>query len=65
MAREYSPLPDADLLVQEVPIRIHCPRCQAERPIASILELVCAGCGTASAEVTQGRELEVVALEVE
>jgi hydrogenase nickel incorporation protein HypA/HybF len=65
MAREDSPLVGAELIVEEVPIRIRCPRCQAERPVVSIQELVCSECGAASAEVTQGRELEVVALEIE
>ena len=65
MAREGSPLAEAELLIEEVPIRIRCPRCQAERPIVSMQEFVCAECGTPSAEVTQGRELEVVALEIE
>lgn len=65
LARETSACPEAELIVQDMPIRIHCPRCQAERPIVSIQDFACAQCGTPSAEVTQGRELEVVALEIE
>jgi hydrogenase nickel incorporation protein HypA/HybF len=65
LAREHSALVDAELLIEEVPIRIHCPHCQADRPIVSMQDFVCAECGTASADVRQGRELEVVALEIE
>jgi hydrogenase nickel incorporation protein HypA/HybF len=65
MARETCGLEDAELVLEEVPIRIRCPRCQADRPIVSIHDFACADCGTPSAEVTQGRELEVVALEIE
>jgi hydrogenase nickel incorporation protein HypA/HybF len=65
MARAESSLPDAELIVVDVPICIRCPRCEVERPVVSMQEFVCAECGAASAEVTQGRELEIVALEVE
>lgn len=65
MARADSPLAEAELRIEETPIRIRCPRCRADRPIVSVQEFVCADCGAASAEVTQGRELEVVALEIE
>ncbi len=65
MARMDSPLEEAVLVVEDVPIRIQCPRCQAARPIVSIQEFACAECGAISGAVTQGRELEVVALEIE
>ncbi len=65
MARAESTLLEAELIVEEVPVRIHCPRCQADRPIVSVQEFVCMECGAASALVTQGRELEVFALEIE
>jgi len=65
MARENSSLAQAELIVEEVPVRILCPRCRVERPVVSIQKFVCAECGAASAQVTRGRELEVVALEVE
>jgi hydrogenase nickel incorporation protein HypA/HybF len=64
MARAESELPEAALVIEAVPIRIHCPRCQAERDVVSIQEIVCAQCGTPSADVTQGRDLQVVALEL-
>jgi hydrogenase nickel incorporation protein HypA/HybF len=64
LARLETPLAEAELVVEEVPIRIRCPRCQADRPVVSMQEFACRECGVASADVVQGRELEVVALEI-
>ncbi|HYV36395.1 MAG TPA: hydrogenase maturation nickel metallochaperone HypA [Gemmataceae bacterium] len=65
LARADSPLAATELVIEEMPILIRCPRCQGPRAIVSLYELACIECGTASAEVTQGRELEVTALEIE
>jgi hydrogenase nickel incorporation protein HypA/HybF len=65
MARADTPLADADLVIEDIPVRIRCSQCRADRPIVSLQEFACAECGTASADVVQGRELELVALEVE
>lgn len=65
MVREDTFLAKAELIVEIVPVRIHCPRCQSDRPIVSMQEFACAECGTPSAKVTQGRDLEVVAMEIE
>jgi hydrogenase nickel incorporation protein HypA/HybF len=65
LAREGSPLADAQLLVEEVPVVAYCPACAAERPVVSIQELCCAACTTPTPEVVRGRELEIVALELE
>jgi hydrogenase nickel incorporation protein HypA/HybF len=65
LAREGSLLAEAELLIEMVPVRIHCPRCQAERAVVSIQHLACVECGTFSAAVVAGRELEIIALEVQ
>ncbi|HEY1658781.1 MAG TPA: hydrogenase maturation nickel metallochaperone HypA [Candidatus Sulfotelmatobacter sp.] len=65
LACEQSSLRKARLVVEDIPIRIFCPKCDAQRPITSIQLFRCAVCGTPSAEVVQGRELEVIALEIE
>jgi hydrogenase nickel incorporation protein HypA/HybF len=65
LAREGSPLAQARLLVEEVPVVAYCPTCVAERPVVSILELCCSACATPTPEVVRGRELEIVALELE
>lgn len=65
LAREGTPLERAELVVAETPLAAFCPSCVAERPLASPQELCCPACGTATPEVVSGRELEVVALEIE
>src|SRR5262245_37637904 len=65
LAREGTPLARAELVVEAVPLVTYCPACAAERAPASVQELCCPICGTATPEVVRGRELEVVALEIE
>lgn len=65
MACEHTPLKGSQLIVEEVPVIVFCPTCQAQRALHSIQLFCCAECGTPTSEVVQGKELEVVALEIE
>lgn len=65
LAREGTLLARAELVVEEVPVVAWCPACAAERAPASVQELCCPACGTPTPEILCGRELEVVALEIE
>jgi hydrogenase nickel incorporation protein HypA/HybF len=65
IAREGTPVAEAQLVVEETPIVIFCPRCQARQPVASLAWFCCPVCETPSAEVVSGKELELVALEIE
>ena len=65
LAREGDPLEDAQLVIEEVPIVVYCPKCLANRAAMSVQELSCVECGTPSGQVVSGRELEVVALEIQ
>ena len=65
MARHESALAQAELVIEEMPILIRCPNCRDLRPIVSMQQFACADCGAASADVAQGREMEIVALEIE
>jgi hydrogenase nickel incorporation protein HypA/HybF len=64
LACEDTPLAGSRLIIEEVSIMVYCARCAAARPVDSMQVLCCAVCGTPSAEVVQGRELQVVALEI-
>jgi hydrogenase nickel incorporation protein HypA/HybF len=64
MARTETSLQSARLVIEDVPVMIYCPRCQAPRSVPSIQEISCSECETPSAEILQGRELQVAALEV-
>lgn len=65
LAREGTPLAGCELVIEEVPIVIRCPSCRADRTIPSIQELCCPQCGTPSADLVSGRELEITGLEIE
>ena len=65
LAREGTPAAQAELVIEDVPVVAYCPACAAEQPIASVQELRCPACGAPTPEVVRGRELEVVALEIE
>lgn len=65
LACEATPFAGSQLVVEDVPVVIYCDRCQAERPIESIQSFRCACCGSPSAKVKNGRELEITALEIQ
>ena len=65
VACEQTPLEGSKLLVQEVPIVVDCLCCGGKRSVYSIQDLRCVACGTPATEVVEGREIEVVALELE
>jgi hydrogenase nickel incorporation protein HypA/HybF len=65
LAREGGALQDARLVIEEVPVLAHCPTCQATRAAVSMQEMRCATCGTPTPQVVSGRELEIVALEIQ
>jgi hydrogenase nickel incorporation protein HypA/HybF len=65
LAREGTPLEGAELVVEEVPVVAYCPACAAERVPPSALDLCCPVCAAPMPQVVRGRELEVVALEIE
>lgn len=65
MVCEDTLLRGSRLIIEDVPVVIFCPTCRAQRPIDSIQLFCCPECGTPCAEIVQGKELEVVALEVQ
>ncbi len=65
LACENTALQGSRLVIEEVPVVIFCPSCRAQRPLCSIQLFCCSECGTPAFEVVQGKEIEVVALEVQ
>jgi hydrogenase nickel incorporation protein HypA/HybF len=65
MACEGTPLQGSHLVIEDVPVVIFCPACRAQRPLSTIQLFCCPECGTPASEVVQGKELEVVALEIQ
>jgi hydrogenase nickel incorporation protein HypA/HybF len=58
-------LEGSQLVVEEVPLVVYCPKCEEKRTVDSDRWFECAKCGTVSAEIVQGKELEVTALEMD
>jgi hydrogenase nickel incorporation protein HypA/HybF len=64
-ACQDTPLAISHLVIEEVPGVIYCKSCDAQRPAGDPDWFCCAVCGSLSSELVQGKELEVVSLEVE
>ena len=65
MACAETPLEGSRLVIEEVPVVVYCPTCLAERELSSVQFFCCAECGTPTPQVERGRELELVAMEIE
>jgi hydrogenase nickel incorporation protein HypA/HybF len=65
IACEATPLAGSRLLIEETPVVVFCSQCAAERTLASVQSLRCPVCGAPTPDVVQGRELELVALELD
>ena len=65
MACENTRVAGSKLIVEDVPIIVFCEPCQADRALTSMQWLCCPECGTPASKVVQGKELEVVALEIQ
>jgi hydrogenase nickel incorporation protein HypA/HybF len=65
LAREDSPMGKAELVIEDVPLVVYCHACRDERTLPSVQLFSCPVCGAPTPEVVRGRELEVVALEIE
>jgi hydrogenase nickel incorporation protein HypA/HybF len=64
LVTEGTPLAGARLRIIEVPIRIWCPTCKAERELPGIQRLACPECGHLSGEIRAGRELDLESIEL-
>jgi hydrogenase nickel incorporation protein HypA/HybF len=64
LACEGSPLAGSRLVIETIPLVIHCAACRKDRTAPSVYELSCPECGTAEQTIVTGREIEVASLEV-
>ena len=65
LACEGTLLEGSRLIIEEVPIRIYCPKCGNEGAPVSGQCLHCGRCGTSACRVVHGTELELKSLELE
>ncbi|HJU55905.1 MAG TPA: hydrogenase maturation nickel metallochaperone HypA, partial [Pyrinomonadaceae bacterium] len=65
VACQGTRLEGSRLVIEGVPVAVYCAACRAETAIISLQQFCCAVCHAPTSEVVRGRELEVVALEIE
>jgi hydrogenase nickel incorporation protein HypA/HybF len=53
------------LVIEEVPVVVFCRSCNQQQTIETIQHLACPVCGELTPEVISGRELQIVAMELE
>jgi len=64
IACQGTTLENSRLEITEIPVIVHCEICKTDRTLAEINNFSCPVCDAPTPEVTQGRELEVTALEI-
>ena len=64
IACQGTTLEGSRLEITEIPVVVHCEICKIDRTLAEINNFSCPVCNEPTPEVMQGRELEVMALEI-
>ena len=65
IATEDTPLQGSRLVVNVLPVLVHCAACGADSAIESLQSFRCAQCGEPAGDILQGREMEIEAIEIE
>ena len=65
LASAGTELLGARLEIIDVPVRIWCPDCSAERDLPGIQRFACPECGRLSGDIRAGRELDLESIELE
>jgi hydrogenase nickel incorporation protein HypA/HybF len=64
IATDGTALAGSRLVIEDWPVVVFCAQCQGRRPVRSLQHFCCETCDTPATEVLQGRELEVIGLEI-
>ena len=65
LATEGSPLAGAALVINKLPVIVHCDACGVDTEIEGVQSFRCPRCGEPAADLRQGRELEIEAIDIE
>jgi hydrogenase nickel incorporation protein HypA/HybF len=65
VAAAGTELETSRLVIEEVPVIVFCQSCNQQRTIETIQLLCCSVCGELTPEVISGRELQIVAMEID
>ncbi len=58
-------LEGSKLIVEELPVIVYCAACKTETILLDIQRFRCSVCNSPTGDIRQGRELELVSLEIE
>lgn len=64
LTTEGTVVQGARLIIEEVPLTVFCPQCDAPKTIEGHPILQCPQCGTLTPTILSGRELQLIAMEV-
>jgi hydrogenase nickel incorporation protein HypA/HybF len=62
---EGTPLEDSRLVVNLLPVVVHCAPCGIDSELEGVQSFRCPRCGEPCAEIRQGRELEIDSIEID
>ncbi len=65
IAAENTRAADATLVIEELPVVVHCDDCDFDTELASPPIFRCGQCKELTGKILQGKELEVVSIEVD
>jgi hydrogenase nickel incorporation protein HypA/HybF len=65
LATEGSPLAGAALVINKLPVIVHCEACGVDSVLEGVQSFRCPRCGEIAADLRQGRELEIESIELE
>ena len=65
IATEGSSLYGSALVINQLPVIVHCDACDLDSQIDGVQSFRCPSCGEIAADLRQGRELEIESIEIE
>ena len=65
LATEGTPLAGAALVILKLPVIVHCDACGVDAEIEGVQSFRCPLCGGPTADLRQGRELEIASIELD
>lgn len=64
IATKETLLEGSQLIIEDVPLIVYCPTCDAERELPGIQLFACPVCDTITSDIRSGKELEITSMEV-
>lgn len=65
IAAQDTKLEGATLEIEEIPVIVHCDKCNVDSELGNPPIFRCKDCGESTANILQGKEMEIVSVEIE